>query len=162
MMMGVGTVPAIAPEPCGPVSDGGAHWTQDRPGGTGTDERESAMIITVEMLRKAGACKPEIDRLVSLYGEHVDVTEAWVLEHAHDRVDWAWAAENLLSEPAWRAYKEAIAPAQRAYWEATESAWRAYTEATEPARRALGKAKADARRAFEEACAVAFARVLNA
>jgi len=122
------------------------------------------MIITAEMLRKAGACTPEVDRLVSLYGEHVDVTEAWALEHAHDVVNWEWAAEHLLSEPARRAYREATEPAWRTYDEAKASAWRVYDEHDETgaaAWRAYNKATAAARRAFEEACAVAFARALN-
>ena len=130
------------------------------------------MIITAEMLRKAGVREDEVTQLTSLYGEHVDVTDAWALEHAHDRVDWGWAAVNLLSEPARRAYGEAIAPAQRAYGEATESAWRVYKEAIAPAQRAYGEATepdvrafkeaiAPARRAYREAMAVAFARALN-
>jgi len=123
------------------------------------------MIITAEILRKAGACKPEVARLTSLYGKRVDVTEEWALEHAHDRVDWGWAVENLLSEPAWRAYREATEPAWRTYDEAKTSAWRVYEEHDETgaaAWRAYNKATAAARRAFDEACALAFARALNA
>ena len=139
------------------------------------------MIVTARMLRKAGACKKEVARLVSLYGEHVDVTEEWALEHAHDGVDWSWAAVNLLSASALHEYEEAIAPAQRAYREATEPAWRTYDEAMKAAWSAYDKATASAGhaydeaplrvynkatesawRSYDEARAVAFARALNA
>jgi len=142
------------------------------------------MIITARMLRKAGACKPEVDRLVSRYGKRVDVTETWALEHAHDGINWQWAAEHLLSvsaqhtyeeatEPAWRTFEEGIESAQREFDEAEEAARRAYNEAREPARRTYDEATAPARRtyrdataparrAYNEAKALAFARALNA
>jgi len=136
------------------------------------------MIITAEMLRKAGVHEDEVTQLTLFYGEHVDVTEAWALEHAHDDIDWLRAAEYLLPASVWRAYGEAKASAGRVYVEDTEPAWRVYKEAAESARRALCTATASAQRAaawgtykeaadpawraYKKACALAFARALNA
>jgi len=142
------------------------------------------MIITAEMLRKAGVHEDEVTQLTSLYGERVDLTEAWALEHAHDHIDWRRAAEGLLPDSAWRTYHEARKSARREFDEAEEAAQRTYNDATEPARRAYddamaaaqraynkatgaarrtyNDATAAARRVYREARAVAFARALNA
>jgi len=120
------------------------------------------MIITAEMLRRAGVHEDEVTQLTLFYGEHVDVTEAWALEHAHDDIDWRRAAEGLLPESARRSYDEAREPARREFDEVTESARRTHNEAMAPVRRAYDEAVAAAGREYEAACAVAFARALNA
>ena len=78
------------------------------------------MIITVEMLKKAGAC--EIDGFRHVFGESAKVTKANCLKATKARLDLDWAAKKFFE-----------APAREAYYKATATAWKAYYKATAPA-----------------------------
>jgi len=112
--------------------------------------------INAARLRALGACSPQVEAFIKLFGEaDVEPTLALCVEHA-SRFDWNWA-RRLLSATAERAYDEAMAPARRAYDEAVAPARRAYNEeARAPAWRAYNEAAATARRAYDEATATAW------
>ena len=63
-------------------------------------------IISIAMLREAGACAPELSRLESLFGSEITLTEDFALANA-PLCDWDWAACNLLPVSAWAEYKRA-------------------------------------------------------
>jgi len=111
--------------------------------------------INAARLRVLGACPPQVEEFVRLFGEKdMEPTLALCVEHA-SVFDWSWA-RHLLSATARRAYDEATAPAERAYSEATATARRAYDEATATAQRAYNEATVTAWRAHNEATAPAW------
>src|SRR5579863_7794143 len=99
------------------------------------------MKITVELLRKKGACKEQMSLFKELFPNGVIVTKAECLAVA-DKFNWYWAAHNLLNPNARKAYDEACAHARKAYGEACAPIRKAYYEACAPAYKA-----------YDEACA---------
>src|SRR5579863_8838656 len=86
------------------------------------------MKITVELLRKKGACKEQMSLFKELFPNGVIVTKAGCLAVA-DKFNWYWAAHNLLNPNARKAYYEAVAPLSKAYDEACAPINKAYDEA---------------------------------
>lgn len=103
------------------------------------------MIITLAMLRGAGASRDRVALFETLFGEQAEVTTDLVVKHAED-FDWYWAAANLLSWEGFKAFKAAQAEPLRAF-----------DAAMDDARCALKTARAEAERAYKEARARAFA-----
>ena len=77
--------------------------------------------ITLAMLRKAGACKQQLDAFKQLFPRGVEVTVALCLKHAA-AFEWRWAARNLLSPSAQAACDEVITTAWVAYIKAEATA----------------------------------------
>ena len=77
--------------------------------------------ITLSMLRKAGACKQQLDAFEQLFPRGVEVTIALCREHVAT-FNWGWAAENLLSPSARAAYDEARTTAGETYLKAEATA----------------------------------------
>lgn len=64
-----------------------------------TNETNGQAIITIQQLRKKGACGEQVELFQSIWGERVDVEEAEFLKQA-DKFDWAWGADSLLPRPS--------------------------------------------------------------
>ena len=79
--------------------------------------------ITINQLKKAGACAIHLKRIRALVGSSVEVTEEWCIEHASN-FDWDWAAINLLSDAA-RAEYDRVSAAARAEYDRVRAAARA-------------------------------------
>ena len=110
--------------------------------------------ITLALLERKQACRPQLDAFRELFGESVEVTEALCVQHA-SVFNWGWAADRLLNSSARKAYNEAVAPAWKTYDEATALASKAYDEATALALKSYDKALAPASKAYDEARALA-------
>lgn len=111
------------------------------------------LIVTLEMLRKAGACSEERDLFVEKFGEDakVRVTRRTVLAVA-DLFDWQWAIHDLLPECGLhgRIVDKAIADRNRAlrrYYHETRPAnkiWSAKRQGAEAVYRSATKDIQDA------------------
>ena len=125
--------------------------------------------LTLETLRRKGACLRERQRIRALVGTSVMITEGWCAEHAID-FDWDWAAIHLLSRPALAEYDRVRGPALAEYDRVCAVAWDEYDRGCEPAwakygrvcgpawdeyDRVCGPARAEYRRV----CAVTWARL---
>jgi hypothetical protein len=108
------------------------------------------MRITVEMLRAAEACEPQVKIFAGEWPDGGNVTAAACLRAAELGLNLGWAAKHLLPAPAGQAYDESCATAGKAYDEACATAGKAYDDAY-----------ATARKAYDEARATAFFRAAN-
>lgn len=108
------------------------------------------MKITAEQLKKARACKAQLDLFISLGLDGVEITEELCVKHAQD-FNWNWAAMRLLKRRAKRAYNEAEIPAWVTLGEARVKASAAFDRAV-----TTGEALESARAVYDEACARAF------
>ncbi len=112
------------------------------------------MKITLTMLRRAGACKPQVKRFAELFGEEADVTEELCVQHAQE-FEWDWAASNLLDDDQQKIYREARASAEKIYREACAPAKKIYDETIASAGKIYREARASAEKIYREACAPA-------
>lgn len=87
-----------------------------------------SVVITLDRLRQAEACKSQRDLFRELFGESVTVTEAIVSRHARD-FNWRWAARYLLPDSAWNEYQDVIAGHQNALSQGGNEAWQTYMTA---------------------------------
>ncbi len=72
------------------------------------------MKITITQLKRAGACRDQVELFRTTFGTSVTVTRALCLAHA-EKFDWDWGAAHLL-RPSMRAeYDRLRAPAQAKY-----------------------------------------------
>ena len=55
--------------------------------------------LTIETLRRKGACESQVKLLQKMFGDSAEVTEERCLSVAH-LVDFEWAADHLLDDPA--------------------------------------------------------------
>lgn len=84
------------------------------------------MKISVRTLRRAGACKEQVDLFLEYYGgKPVEVTEKECVKHAQE-FNWDWAAAALLTGEAYGAYDAALKKAYGAYDAAIERARKEY------------------------------------
>ena len=112
------------------------------------------MQITVEMLKKAKACAPQLELFEQLFPSGSPSSKEEALAAAvkyANRFDWCWASNHLLPTPASLAYDEAEAPAWEVYDEARAPARKVYDEAEASALKAYDEAKASARKVYDEA-----------
>lgn len=110
--------------------------------------------ITVDQLRKAKACTPQVALFRKLFGDSVDVTVEAAIAVA-DTFDFSWAARNLLSPSALQAYHQAFDPAWQAYKQAQALAWQAWQDDATTLR-AYEQDRTLAQQAYEQADAIAF------
>ena len=66
--------------------------------------------LTIKMLKNAGACAPDLERLKGWFGSSVDITEDFCVEHASE-CNWDWA-RRLLSPEARAEYDRERASAR--------------------------------------------------
>ena len=118
-------------------------------------------IISIAMLREAGACAPELSRLESLFGSEITLTEDFALANA-PLCDWDWAARNLLPASAWAEYKRAVASAWAEYKRAEAPAWAEYERARFRHGRNTSAPTAPAWAECKRAVALTFARLFIA
>jgi len=95
--------------------------------------------LTLETLRKLGACAVQFQRFALTFGESVDVTPELCVSVA-DEFDWEWAVRRLLSPDAQAEYKRVRALARAEYEHVCDSAhteykrvWSLYTRAYDSA-----------------------------
>lgn len=81
------------------------------------------MKVSAKLLRRKGACEPQVQLFESLFGySEVEVTEALCIEHAK-KFDWNWVADAFLSVPAWEDYQRVEEVAHEEYERTIASAW---------------------------------------
>ena len=84
--------------------------------------------INANRLAELGACEPEIDRFLEIFGDDdAPLTVETAVKYAAD-FNWNWAAENLLTPSLWRTYQEAEIPLWRIYLETNATPWHALQE----------------------------------
>ena len=106
--------------------------------------------ITIDHLRKAGACVQQRGLFQEKFPDGAEVSEE-VAASVAGLFDWDWASKNILHGDYLAAYEEAKAPLWTAYEEATAPLWTAYEEATAPLLTAYKEAEAPLWSAYEEA-----------
>ena len=77
--------------------------------------------LTIKMLKDAGACASELERLKGLFGSSVEITEEFCVKHASE-CDWVWAS-RLLSLEAREEFDRVMASAWAEYNRVMASAW---------------------------------------
>ena len=133
--------------------------------------------LTIKMLKDAGACAPELERLKGLFGSSVEITEEFCVKHASE-CNWGWASKLLSPEAraeyervrasAWAEYDRARAPARVEYERVTDvehaecelvsaSAWAEYERARASAWAEYEHARAPARAGYDRVSASAWA-----
>jgi len=106
--------------------------------------------ITVELLRRLGACQEERDFFAKLFPDGTEVTVELCVKHAGD-FDWSWAAEELLTFKAYDVYDADMDTVFAAQREAEKPIDAEYSEAMKPYEDAYQKVATEARRALEAA-----------
>ena len=99
--------------------------------------------LTIKMLKNAGACAPELERLKGLFGSSVEITEEFCVEQALvGDCDWDWASKLLSPEAraeydrakgaAWAEYERVKAPARAECDRVVDAAWAEYGRVRAP------------------------------
>ena len=107
--------------------------------------------ITVEWLKKQGACSSMIERFSEVWPYGAEVNEENIRRAQQERFDLDWFASHYLTAQAYSAYDEALITADSAYLEAVNTADSAYQEAVNTAGSAYREAMNTADRAYDEA-----------
>ena len=119
------------------------------------------MKITKQMLLDKKACSEQVELFVSLFGEEVTVTKANCLKAWKARIDFNWAAYNLLTSEQGKHYGAIEQQAYEEYGAIQQPAWGAYLSIQ---RQAYEKYEAIKQQAYEEynkQCALAFYTALK-
>jgi len=88
------------------------------------------MKVTVERLKKLGACRGQVARFERMWPRGAVVTLRRALRAGRAGLDVDWLAWMVLRHRALAAYNEATAPARAAYKEAAAPARATYQEAS--------------------------------
>ena len=88
--------------------------------------------ITLEQLKEHHACTGQLHLFKKLFGKEVEVTVEKCIKY-HDKFDWEWAAEHLLSVELYKEYKKIQQPAWEEYLEIKRLAWKEYLKIAQPA-----------------------------
>jgi hypothetical protein len=110
-------------------------------GQTALEFTGQSVWITAAQLRKAGACREQVDMFTSLFGDSAVITLDLAVQHA-GVFDWDWAT-GLLTPPARAEYDKVCAAAVAEY-----------DKVCAPARAEYGKVCA-ARAEYDKVCAAA-------
>jgi hypothetical protein len=117
----------------------------------------SAAIITLAMLKSAGACADQVALCEATFGDSVVVTREAMSTAAEAGISIEWGARRLLRGPFLEAYNAVRDEACKAYNAARDEARKAYTAATAGAFKAYAAAAAKAGKAYHAAMAAPFA-----
>jgi hypothetical protein len=113
----------------------------------------SAAIITLAMLKSAGACKDGLALCKATFGNSVIVTRESMTLAAEAGIDIEWGALHLLRGPFLESYNAAMAEPRKAYVAAMAEPLKAYDAATAEPRKAYVAAMAEPLKAYDAATA---------
>jgi cell division septum initiation protein DivIVA len=88
--------------------------------------------LTIKHLKSLGACRDTLDFLKAKFGAESLVTVA-ICESVAQEIDWDWAVQHLLSDPARAEYKRVTDRARLEYERATGPAQAEYNHARDQA-----------------------------
>jgi hypothetical protein len=81
--------------------------------------------LTIKHLKSLGACRDTLDFLKAKFGAESPVTVA-ICESVAQEIDWDWAVQHLLSDPARAEYERVTGPARAEYERVTGPAQAEY------------------------------------
>ena len=102
------------------------------------------MEITINQLRKLGACESQVLKFQELFGESVEVTHELCLEHAN-AFNWCWVAIKLASATQLKEFRRAIADELMELNRALDVAYEMYSQITVSALETYNQTTAAAR-----------------